>query len=229
VVDYIDTYNDTVAECERVKTAAELAVNNTSEVALFAPTLTKGDGYTVTWRNVDNAHYYTVHDDNDYRERIVIFAAGSGKVYTYKAEVVGNHNITVTAHSYYEEFNSATSNVVATPEVKPVFSYKSMQDGLYKFSDSQMSTMGISDLKNSCYYDKNDKKYFVYYNKNTGWSPNGADATDWTSPAEFPAHAQRLKDMGNNIILVARDTAAEYKAEDTWTASRLRYVMDTAW
>ena len=55
------------------------------------------------------------------------------------------------------------------------------------------------------------------------------DATDWTSPEEFPAHAQRLKDMGNNIILLARDTNAEYKEGDTWEASRLRYVMDTAW
>ena len=78
-------------------------------------------------------------------------------------------------------------------------------------------------------YDKSDKKYFVYYNKETGWSPNGVDATDWTSPEEFPAHAQRLKDMGNNIILVAYDTNASYKADDTWEASRLRYVMDTAW
>ena len=150
-----------------------------------------------------------------------------GQKLSYKAEVVGSHNITVTAHSYYEDINSATSNVVTTPEVKPVFTYKSMLDGLYKFSSSQMSTMGISTT--GCYYDSNDKLYFVYYNKDTGWSPNGAEATDWTSPAEFPAHAQRLKDMGNNIILIAYDTNASYKAEETWSASRMRYVMDTAW
>lgn len=221
---YIGTYNTIVTKLASIKTAAELAANNTGEVALTAPALSKGLGYTVTWTAVANADYYIVHDNNDYRAYTVVMA---NETLSYKAEVVGNHNITVTAHSFYEAYNSATSNVVATPEVKPVFSYKSMQDGLYKFSSSQMSTLGISTT--GCYYDSSDKKYFVYYNKNTGWSPNGADATDWTSPAEFPAHAQRLKDMGNNIILVARDTAAEFKDDDTWEASRLRYVMDTAW
>lgn len=227
VSDYIDDYNDALEELNSIKTAAELKANNTSKNALVAPVLSKGLGYTVTWTHVRSADYYIVHDDNDYRERIVYESEGNNAVYTYEAEVVGNHNITVTAHSFYDYYNSTTSNAVATPEVKPVFSYKSMQDGLYKFSSSQMSTMGISTT--GCYYDSSDKKYFVYYNKDTGWSPNGALATDWTSPAEFPAHAQRLKDMGNNIILVARDTNAEYKAKDTWEASRLRYVMDTAW
>ncbi len=226
VSDYIGDYNDVMEELNSIKTAAELKANNTSEAALDAPVLSKGLGYTVTWEHVSSADYYIVHDDNDYRERIVIETEGN-KTYTYEAEVVGNHNITVTAHSYYDYYNDATSTAVATPEVKPVFSYKSMLDGLYKFSSSQMNTMGIST--EGCYYDSSDKKYFVYYNKDTGWSPNGAMATDWTSPAEFPAHAQRLKDMGNNIILVARDTNAEYKAGDTWEASRLRYVMDTAW
>ena len=215
-----------IAKIETIKTAEELAANNTGDDSdkLAAPTLSKGLGYTVTWTAVANADYYVVSDDNNYRERVVVMA---NEPLSYKAEVVGNHNITVTAHSYYEKHNSAKSNKVATPEVKPVFSYKSMLDGLYKFSSSQMSTMGISTT--GCYYDSSDKKYFVYYNKETGWSPDGAKATDWTSPAEFPAHAQRLKDMGNNIILLARDTNAEYKANDTWEASRLRYIMDTAW
>lgn len=225
VSEYIASYNEVVEKLTCIKTAAELAANDTGIEKLAAPVLEKGLGYTVTWSNVTNADYYIVHDDNDYRERIVIPAGEA--VYTYKAEVVGNHNITVTAHSYYETRNSATSNEMTTPEVKPVFSYKSMLDGLYKFSSSQMKTMGISTT--GCYYDKSDKKYFVYYNKETGWSPNGVDATDWTSPEEFPAHAQRLKDMGNNIILIAYDTNASYKADDTWEASRLRYVMDTAW
>ena len=227
VDDYIKTYDETVEELEMVKTAAEVVANNMGNSSLASPVLSKGLGYTVTWNTVGNADYYIVHDDNDYRDYVVFENMGANAVYTYEAEVVGNHNITVTAHSYNEEYNSATSNVVATPEVKPVFSYKSMQDGLYKFSKSQMSTMGIST--SGCYYDSSDKKYFVYYNKDTGWSPYPIYATDWTSPEEFPAHAQRLKDMGNNIILVARDTNAEYKEGDTWAASRLRYVMDTAW
>ena len=224
VEDYIETYNTVVEHLASVKTAAELGANNTSEDTLATPTLSKGLGYTVTWTEVDNADYYIVYDDNDYRDGVVVMANAD---LVYEAEVIGNHNITVTAHSYFEEYNSSTSNLVATPEVKPVFSYKSMLDGLYKFSSTQMSTMGISTT--GCYYDSSDKKYFVYYNKDTGWSPDKVDATDWTSPEEFPAHAQRLKDMGNNVILLARDTAGEYKADDTWEASRLRYIMDTAW
>ena len=224
VSEYIDSYNEVVGEVSLIKTAEELAANDTGTETLAAPVLTRGLGYTVTWSEVNNVDYYCVYDSNDYREYTVVMA---NEERSYKAEVVGNHNITVTAHSFYEDFNSATSNEMTTPEVKPVFTYKSMLDGLYKFSSSQMSTMGISTT--GCYYDSSDEKYFVYYNKDTGWSPNGAMATDWTSPAEFPAHAQRLKDMGNNIILVAYDTNASYKAGDTWEASRLRYVMDTAW
>ena len=208
-----------------VKTAVELAANDTADVRLATPTLSKGLGYTVTWTAVENADYYTVSDNNDYRTERVVLA---GEALTYKAEVIGDHNITVTAHSYFDAWNSSfASNQVATPKVKPVFSYKSMLDGLYKFSESQMSTMGIST--DGYYYDSNDKKYFAYYSKEIGWTPYPALATDWTSPAEFPTHAQRLKDMGNNVILIAYDTAAMYHENDAWETSRMKYVMDTAW
>ncbi|MBQ8429432.1 MAG: hypothetical protein IJX30_04995 [Clostridia bacterium] len=216
--------DEKIAEIETIKTAEELANNNTGDTMLDAPVLSKGLGYTVTWTAVDNADYYTVSDDNDYRQRVVRY---DDETLSYKAEVVGNHNITVTAHSYYEAYNSATSNEVATPEVKPVFSYKSMSDGLYKFSSSQMSTMGISTT--GYYQDSGDGMYFAYYNKDIGWTPYPAQATDWTSPAEFPVHAQRLKDMGNNVILIAYDTSGAYAADETWEASRMRYIMDTAW
>ena len=221
------TFDNAVNAIATIKTAAELKANNTGSVeeTLAAPVLSRGLGYTVTWGEVANADYYTVQDDNDYRDRVVIMA---NEALTYKAEVIGNHTITVTAHSYYKARNSATSNAVTTPEVKPVFTYKSMLDGLYKFSSSQMSTMGLS-TSGGYYYDSEDKKYFAYYNKDTGWTPYETAATDWTSPSEFPAHAQRLKDMGNNVILVARDTKAEYKSTDVWSTSRLKYVMDTAW
>ncbi|MBR2336595.1 MAG: hypothetical protein IKA61_01465 [Clostridia bacterium] len=218
------TFETTVATIERVKNAVQNQANE-GEIVLDAPVLGKGLGYTVTWNAVANADYYTIYDDNDYREEVVVMAS---EALVYEAEVVGNHNISVVAHSYYEEYKaSANSNVVATPEVKQVFTYKAMLDGLYKFSSDQMSTMGISTT--GCYFDSSDKKYFVYYNKETGWSPYAIDRTDWTSPQEFPAHAQRLKDMGNNVILVAFDTTASYKADDTWETSRLKYVMDTAW
>ena len=214
-----------IAELSTIKTAAEMQANNTSKVILAQPALAKGLGYTVTWNAVENADYYTIHDNNSYRTYAVVKA---GETLSYKAEVVGNHNVYVVAHSYYEAYNdSDNSNTVATPEVKPVFSYKSMSDGLYKFSSSQMSTMGIPT--SGYYYDSSDKKYFAYYSKELGWTPYPSQVTDWTSPAEFPAHAQRLKDMGNNIILIARDTNAEFKANETWEASRMRYVMDTAW
>ena len=224
--EYYSIYTEAIAEIECVKTAAELKANNTSKKTLARPEVSKGLGYSVTWAEIADADYYIVHDDNDYREKIVVKANGAG-TYTYEAEVVGNHNVSVTAHSYFEEYNSVTSNTVATPEVKPVFSYKSMQDGLYKFSSSQMSKLGIPT--SGYYYDSSDSKYFAYYNKDIGWTPYPSHATDWTSPAEFPAHAQRLKDMGNNIILVAYDTNAMFKTDENWVASRLRYVMDTAW
>ncbi len=220
-------YEDAVAIIESVKNAVQHEAND-GENALANPVLSKGLGYTVTWNKVDNADYYTVHDDNDYRDSVVVMA-GEDSVYVYEAEVIGNHNITVVAHSYYEEYCSSESNVIATPEVKPVFSYKAMSDGLYKFDSDQMRTMGLSGLMSTCQYDKSDDKYFVYYNKNSGWSPYSTMRTDWTSPDEFPAHAQRLKDIGNNIILVNRDTAASYTETDTWQSSRLKYVMDTAW
>ena len=234
------TFDNAVNAIATIKTAAELKANNTGSVeeTLAAPVLSRGLGYTVTWGAVANADYYTVQDDNDYRDRVVIMA-NEALTYTYKAEVIGNHTITVTAHSYYKARNSATSNEVTTPEVKPVFTYKSMLDGLYKFSSTQMGTMEITytrigtdaegDPIYDYYYDKDDKKFFAYYNKDTGWTPYETAATDWTSPSEFPAHAQRLKDMGNNVILVARDTKAEYKSTDVWSTSRLKYVMDTAW
>ena len=222
--DWETIVEEALSKLATIKTAAQLAANNTSAAALATPVLSKGAGYTVTWTEVENADYYIVYDNNDYRPYTVVMA---NETLTYKAEVIGEHSVTVTAHSYYEAYNSATSNTVATPKVKPVFSYKSMLDGLYKFSSSQMSTMGIST--NGCYYDSSDKKYFVYYNKDIGWSPYPSQATDWTSPAEFPAHAQRLKDMGNNVILLAYDTNGAYKAEDKWASSRMKYIMDTAW
>lgn len=221
----LNIFNDAIAEIKKVKTATELANNATSKDTLDAPVVSRDLGYTVTWNPVANADYYTVQDNNDYRDRVVVL---SNETLTYKAEVIGNHSITVTAHSYYRSYNSSVvSNKVTTPEVKPVFSYKSMLDGLYKFSSSQMSTMGIST--SGCYYDSSDKKYFVYYNKDTGWSPYVSMATDWTSPEELPAHLGRLKDMGNNVVLVARDTKAEFKEGEAWSSSRLKYVMDTAW
>ena len=213
-----------VATLADVKTAAQLAANNTSKATLSAPVVSKGLGYTVTWSEVANADYYTIHDDNDYRAYTVVMA---GAELSYKAEVVGNHNVYVKAHSFSQTLNSATSNTEATPEVKPVFSYKAMQDGLYKFSSSQMSTMGISTT--GYYYDSSDKKYFAYYNKDFGWTPYPSQATDWSSPEEFPAHAQRLKDMGNNIIMINYDSNSMYKEGEVWESSRLKYIMDTAW
>ena len=227
---WVSIVEEALDDLATIKTAAQLAANDTSKTALQAPVVNKGLGYTVTWSAVENADYYIVHDNNDYRPYTVVMA---DETLTYKAEVVGDHTITVTAHSYYEAYNSATSEGVATPKVKPVFTYKSMLDGLYKFSSSQMSTMGLGDWNDTettpCHYDSNDKKFFVYYNKDTGWSPYPIQATDWTSPAEFPAHAQRLKDMGNNVILLAYDTNGAYKAEDKWASSRMKYIMDTAW
>ena len=212
-----------------IKTATEMAANNTSKVSLSAPVLKAGLGYTVEWSRVENADYYYVYDSNDNNAYTVVMADEDTVTYSYKAEVVGNHDIYVVAHSFYKAYNSsAGSNVISTPEVKPVFSYKSMSDGLYKFSKSQMSTMGISTT--GYYYDSSDGKYFAYYNKDIGWTPYPSRATDWTSPENFPEHAQRLKDMGNNIILVARDSNAEYKASETsFETSRLKYIMDTAW
>ena len=221
---WAETYADASALLKSVKTAVEAEANNAGKT-LKAPVLEKGNGYTVTWNPIADADYYTVSDSNGYRDVVVVMG---GAELVYKAEVVGDHNITVTAHSYFDTFNSSNpSNQVSTPKVKPVFSYKSTLDGLYKFTSSQMSTMGISTT--GCYYDSNDKKYFVYYNKDLGWTPYPALATDWTSPEEFPAHAQRLKDMGNNIILLAYDTEGMYGKNDTWANSRMKYVMDTAW
>lgn len=208
-----------------VKTAVELAANDTSDTRLATPTLSKGLGYTVTWNAIENADYYTVSDNNDYRTERVVLA---GEALTYKAEVIGDHNITVTAHSYFDSLNSSfASNQVATPKVKPVFSYKSMLDGMYKFDSNQMKSMGIST--DGYYKDETAGEYIVYYNKDIGWTPYPALATDWTSPAEFPTHAQRLKDLGNNVILIAYDTEASYDADETWETSRMKYVMDTAW
>lgn len=214
-----------VTSLETIKTAAELQANNTSDDTLDAPTLSKGLGYTVTWSKVTNADYYTVYDDNNYLEYAVVMA---DETLSYKAEVIGDHNVYVVAHSYYEAYNSSNaSNTVATPKVKPVFSYKSMSDGLYKFDSDQMSAMGISTT--GYYYDSTDGMYFAYYNKDTGWSPYPVKATDWTSPAEFPAHAARLKAMGNNVIMIAYDCNAMYREDETWATSRMRYIMDTAW
>ena len=225
---WVETYEKAISTIERVKNAVQHEANK-GEETLSAPVLAKGLGYTVTWNAVANADYYIVYDDNDYRDRVVVMANDEESL-VYEAEVIGNHNVYVIAHSYYEEYNtSKPSTTIATPEVKPVFSYKAMQDGLYKFDSTQMSTMGISSLKDLCYFDNSAKEYFVYYNKNTGWSPYETARTDWSSPEEFPAHAQRLKDMGNNVIMVNRDSVGEYKADDTWASSRLKYIMDTAW
>ena len=233
--DWKTTYTDTMAELATVKTAVELKANDTSDYTLAAPTLSKGDGYTVNWTEVANADYYTVYDSNDYREYTVV---KKGENRTYKAEVIGNHNVYVVAHSYYEQYNSASSNTVATPEVKPVFSYKGMNDGLYKFTDTQMNKVIGSGkwfkttnegLDGGYRYTSSDGMYFAYYNKDTGWTPYEAKATDWTSPAEFPAHADNLKAMGNNVILIAQDSAASFKEGEVWETSRMKYVMDTAW
>ena len=110
-----------------------------------------------------------------------------------------------------------------------------MYDGLYKFSESEMKTLGIGDNLNqnndgsSYAWGKQDKKYFAYYNKDTGWSKNQGDATDWTSPAEFPAHAAKLKAMGNNVLLISEGTSASLGENSVWETSRTKYVMDTAW
>ena len=213
-----------------VKTASEMASNRTSKTTLTAPVLTAGLGYTVTWNKVANADYYYVYDSNDNDAYTVVMAEDDKATYSYEVEVVGNHNVYVVAHSYFTAYNSSpASNVMATPEVKPVFSYKSMSDGLYKFDETQMGTMGI-DKNGGYYYDTTDKRFFAYYNKDIGWTPYPSMATDWTSPTEFPAHAQRLKDMGNNIIMIAHDTTAMYADDEiSFESSRLKFIMDTAW
>ena len=224
--------NSFVSELERIKTQTELQ-KNVGATKLATPVVNYGLGYSVTWEMVENADYYLVTDDNDYRD--VIYVTEN----SYKPEVVGKHNVTVTAYSYYEEFSrSDASASFATIEVKPVFTYKAMTDGLYKFSEDQMVTMGIVASKdelntenngNNYYRDPDAKKYFAYYNKKTGWSKNQGYATDWTSPQEFPAHAAKLKAMGNNVLLIAEDTAASFKTDSVWETSRTKYVMDTAW
>ena len=222
---------DYVATLESVKTSDELG-EDVGSTKLATPVVSQGMGYFVTWEAVENADYYLVKDDNDYRDGVIVKA---DETLSYTVEVVGKHNVTVTAYSYYDQFKtSATSASFATVEVKPVFSYKAMYNGLYKFTKSQMNTLGISTSGN--YYIDNqgttstsDDEYFVYYNKDTGWSANEANATDWTSPAEFPAHAARLKAMGNNILLISEGSAASLKDGDTWENSRLRFIMDTAW
>ena len=227
-----DTNNYYVTELEKVKTQTELE-KNVGSTKLTTPTISFGLGYTVTWNAVANADYYLVTDDNDYRNGVYVLA---GEELSYKTEVVGKHNVTVTAYSYYEDYaRSDASPEFATIEVKPVFSYKAMANGLYKFTESEMKKLGIGDNLNtkndgtSYRYDKEAKKYFAYYNKDTGWSINEGYATDWTSPKEFPAHAQRLKDMGNNVILLAENTSASLPEGAVWETSRAKYVMDTAW
>ncbi|MBQ5929185.1 MAG: hypothetical protein IIX02_00155, partial [Clostridia bacterium] len=221
------------AKLESIKTQTEQH-KNVGETKLAAPVIANGLGYSVTWNAVENADYYFVTDDNDYRDGVYVLATED---LVYKPEVVGKHNVTVTAYSYYQDYAcSDESAKFATIEVKPVFTYKAMANGLYKFDANQMKTMGLDDgtlnTKNdgtSFRYDKDAKKYFAYYNKETGWSINEAAATDWTSPAEFPAHAARLKAMGNNIILTAENTSASLGENAVWETSRMKYVMDTAW
>ncbi len=227
--------NDCVLELERIKTQTELE-KNVGAIKLATPVVSYGLGYEVTWEKVENADYYLVTDDNDYRNGVYVLAT---EALSYKPEVVGKHNVTVTAYSYYEEYAySDASASFATIEVKPVFTYKAMANGLYKFTETQMVEMGIVASKDelnqknngsSYRYDGSAKKYFAYYNKNTGWSKNEGYATDWTSPKEFPAHAQKLKDMGNNVILLAENTSASLPEGAVWQTSRAKYVMDTAW
>ena len=218
-----------------VKTQVEVG-KDVGSIQLDTPVLSLGLGYTVVWNAVNYADYYVVTDDNDYRNGVYVLAT---EELVYKTEVVGNHNVTVTAYSFYEDYTASNaSKAIKAVEVKPVFSYKAMSDGLYKFSESDMVKMGIVGNKSelntkndgsSFYYDSGEKLYFAYYNKDFGWSKNQGNATDWTSPAHFPAHAERLKAMGNNLILLSENTNAAYKEADTWATSRLKYVMDTAW
>ena len=230
--DDAETSKNYIDELATIKTQTELGVN-VGATKLATPEITYGLGYAITWTAVANADYYLVTDDNDYRNGVYVLAS---EALTYKPEVVGKHNVTVTAYSYYEDYaTSDASASFATVEVKPVFTYKAMLDGLYKFDKSQMETMGLADNLNtnndgtSYYYDSTKGEYFAYYNKYTGWSKSQGYATDWTSPEEFPAHAARLKAMGNNVLLIAQDTNASFKTDSVWETSRTKYVMDTAW
>ncbi|MBQ8405779.1 MAG: hypothetical protein IJX09_03910, partial [Clostridia bacterium] len=230
--DDAETSKNYIDELATIKTQTELGVN-VGATKLATPVISYGLGYAITWTAVANADYYLVTDDNDYRNGVYVLASED---LTYKPEVVGKHNVTVTAYSYYEDYaTSDASASFATVEVKPVFTYKAMLDGLYKFDKSQMETMGLANNLNtnndgtSYYYDSTKGEYFAYYNKYTGWSKSQGYATDWTSPEEFPAHAARLKAMGNNVLLIAQDTNASFKTDSVWETSRTKYVMDTAW
>ena len=230
--DDAETSKNYIDELATIKTQTELGVN-VGATKLATPEVSYGLGYAITWTAVANADYYLVTDDNDYRNGVYVLASED---LTYKPEVVGKHNVTITAYSYYEDYaTSDASALFATIEVKPVFTYKAMLDGLYKFDKSQMETMGLANNLNtynngtSYYYDSTKGEYFAYYNKYTGWSKSQGYATDWTSPEEFPAHAARLKAMGNNVLLIAQDTNASFKTDSVWETSRTKYVMDTAW
>lgn len=219
-----------VAKLEGVKTQLEVEKNVGTE-KLETPVLSHGLGYTVTWKPVNNADYYLVLDDNDYRKGVYVLAT---EELVYKTEVVGKHNVTVTAYSYDEDYKASdVSEAIAAVEVKPVFSYKAMANGLYKFTEDQMKDLGLSVDGYNFEERKSGlttyKLYFAYYNKDMGWSKNEANATDWTSPKEFPRHAEKLKEMGNNVILLAENTSASFKEGDVWATSRTKYVMDTAW
>ena len=224
-----DANAEFVDRLQAVKTETDER-KNVGTTKLATPVVTYGAGYAVTWTAVQNADYYFVTDDNDYRNGVIVTTN------EYNPEVVGKHNITVTAYSYDKAYKSSdVSASFESVEIKPVYTYKAMYDGLYKFSESEMKTLGIGDNLNknndgsSYAWSKQDEKYFAYYNKDTGWSKNQGDATDWTSPVEFPAHAAKLKAMGNNVLLISEGTSASLGENSVWETSRTKYIMDTAW
>ncbi len=220
-----------VAKLQSVKTETDER-KNVGLTKLATPVVGYGAGYAVTWAAVANADYYFVTDSNDYRNGVIVTTN------EYKPEVVGKHQITVTAYSYSKAYKSSdASTAFESVEIKPVYSYKAMSDGLYKFTGEMMQQLGIGDNLNqkddgtSYYYDEDAKVpvYFAYYNKETGWSKDQGTATDWTSPAEFPAHAAKLKAMGNNVLLISEGTTASLGENSVWETSRTKYIMDTAW
>ena len=206
-------------------TNTQISFDITEGQYLATPMLSYGDGYTVTWTEVENAAYYVVSDSNSHTGDIRVEA---GETLAYTPVVVGDHTVSVTAYPADEATNLFVSETASIPSVtvKPVWAYQSVRDGYFWFTAAQMSAAGLDT--NSYTLDAVSNKYKVYVKADGTYTPNASEARNWATAEHIGTLLDMQKALGLNVVLL-ENMGGQFNENDVWANSATKVVMDAAW
>jgi hypothetical protein len=120
------------------------------------------EGASFKWEAVPNAEYYVVHDDNNNPNEIRVDGSTAvDGILSYRPTAAGSHNIYVTAYDSDGKFDPASSNIVDTIFVEPVFFYDNMINKYEINKNAGYTDKQINQTYNSNTWNDNGDKYYA--------------------------------------------------------------------